>query len=203
MVYSTGDLSRPESARKAVELAINKFGRLDGLILNHGILGRVGKVADLEFEDWQECFATNLFSAAYFCKLAIPHLRTTNGRIVLVSSGAASNAYQGWGPYGATKAAMNHLCQTLSVEEKDITTIAVRPGMVDTGMQRAIREDHKHSMNANDMKKFIGVFEEGKLVRPEQCGAVIANLAVEAAQDLTGQFVAWNDEAMKKYRTDL
>lgn len=75
--------------------------------------------------------------------------------------------------------------------------------MVDTGMQRAIREEHQHSMDAEDMKKFIGAFEGGKLVKPEQCGAVLANLAVEAEREMSGQFVAWNDEETKRYRTDL
>ena len=58
----------------------------------------------------------------------------------MVSSGAAVNAYTGWGMYGAAKAAMNHLALTLSTEEPDVTTMAIRPGVVDTEMQREIRE---------------------------------------------------------------
>lgn len=105
----------------------------------------------------------------------------------MTSSGAASNGYTGWGPYGSTKAAMNHLALTLKAEELDITTIAIRPGMVDTDMQKQIREEHASNMHPEDMKKFNSVFEEGKLVRPEQCGHVIAKLAVSASPDLSGQ----------------
>lgn len=185
--YSAGDLSDPSFIRKAIDLAVSRFGRLDGLILNHGILGQVKRIVDLEFEDWSSCFQTNFFSCAYAAKVAIPELRKTKGRIIMTSSGAASNGYTGWGPYGSTKAAMNHLALTLKAEELDITTIAIRPGMVDTDMQKQIREEHAGNMNPEDMKKFNGVFEEGKLVKPEQCGHVIAKLAVSAPPDLSGQ----------------
>lgn len=158
--------------------------------MNHGTLGQVKRVADLEFNDWVDCFKTNFFSCAYAVKIAIPELRKTKGRIIMTSSGAASNGYTGWGPYGSTKAAMNHLAMTLKVEEPDITTVAIRPGMVDTDMQKQIREEHASNMNPEDMKKFTSAFEEGKLVKPEQCGHVIAKLAVHAPSDLSGQFLS-------------
>lgn len=200
VVFSAGDLSDPKCIKEAVDLAISKFGRLDGLILNHGTLGQVKKIADLEPEDWEDCFKTNLFSCAMAAKFAIPELRKTKGRIIITSSGAASNAYQGWAIYGATKAAVNHLAMTLSVEEPDITTIAIKPGMVDTEMQRQIREVHKDSMNAEDMKKFSGAFNDGKLVKPEQCGHVIAKLASKAPSEWSGLCLSWNDEKLADYQ---
>ncbi|KAK5938907.1 hypothetical protein PMZ80_009099 [Knufia obscura] len=198
--YSAGDLCDPTFINKAVELAVTKFGRLDALILNHGTLGQVRRIADLEMQDWQDCFQTNFFSCAIAAKYAIPELRKTNGRIIITSSGAASNGYTTWGIYGATKAAQNHLALTLKAEEPDITTVAIRPGMVDTDMQKAIREEHKDKMDPEDMKKFIGAFEEGKLVKPEQCGHVIAELALSATPDLSGKFMAWNDETLAAYQ---
>lgn len=63
------------------------------------------------------------------CKHAIPHLRQTKGRIINVSSGAATGHYASWGAYGSSKAAMNHFTATLAVEEPDITSVAVRPGV--------------------------------------------------------------------------
>lgn len=56
--------------------------------------------------------------------------------MVFVSSGAAVTGYQGWGAYGAAKAAMNHLSMTLAAEEPDITSIAVRPGVI--GLSRYV-----------------------------------------------------------------
>ena len=198
--YSAGDLSNPSFIKKAVDLAVTKFGRLDGLILNHGTLGQVKRISELELADWQNCFQTNFFSCALAAKYAIPALRDTNGRIVIVSSGAAVNAYRGWGIYGATKAALSHLALTLKAEEPKITTVAIRPGMVDTDMQKAIREVHSSNMDESDMKKFVGAYEEGKLVKPEQCGHVIARLVLEAPAGLSGKMLSWNDAALEAYQ---
>lgn len=198
--YSAGDLSDPTFVEKTIDLAVAKFGRLDGLILNHGTLGQVKRLSDLDVKDWQDCFQINLFSAAYAVKCAIPELRKTRGKIIITSSGAAMNAYTGWGIYGATKAAQTHLAMTLKVEEPDITTVAIRPGMVDTDMQRDIRELHGEHMDEKDLQKFTKAFESGKLVKPEQCGHVIARLAESAPADICGQMLSWNDEKLKEYQ---
>lgn len=63
-------------------------------------------------------------------KESITELRKSKGRVIFVSSGAAVTGYQGWGAYGASKAAMNHLSITLAAEEPDITSIAIRPGVM-------------------------------------------------------------------------
>lgn len=99
---------------------------------------------------------------------ALPALRESNGRIVMISSGAAVHSYSTWGAYGASKAAINHLAMTLAAEEPGVTTLSIRPGVVDTGMQQDIREKHHKVMDENDRKKFLELKQEGKLLRPEQ-----------------------------------
>lgn len=128
---------------------------------------------------------------------ALPSLRATHGRIILTSSGASISAYQGWGSYGAGKAVLNHLALTLSVEEPDVTTISIRPGVVDTEMQREIREVHHERMSDKDRTKFAGLKKDGGLLRPEQPGHVIAKLAVGGGNELSGRFLNWNDESLK------
>lgn len=118
-------------------------------------------------------------------KAALPHLRESKGRIILVSSGAAATGYFGWGLYGSTKASINHLALTLNKEEPEVTTISVQPGMVDTDMQVALREEHGSSMGS-DAGKFTGAFEQGMLLKPETPGHVLAKLALDAPHDLSG-----------------
>jgi len=105
---------------------------------------------------------------------ALPSLRESKGRIVIVSSGAAINAYSTWGSYGSSKAAVNHLVATLANEEQTVTAISIRPGVVDTEMQQDIREKHHSVMDEEDRKKFLELKAEGKLLRPEQPGNVIS-----------------------------
>ena len=120
-------------------------------------------------------------------KPALPALRKTYGRIIFTSSGASVGAYSGWGAYGSSKAALNHLGLTLSVEEPDITSVAIRPGVVDTDMQKEVR-GRADVMDAKDIQKFRTLHETGKTLRPEQPGNVIARLAVSAEKELSGKF---------------
>lgn len=136
-------------------------------------------------------------------RAVLPSLRKTRGRIILTSSGAAINAYQGWGCYGASKAVLNHIALTLAVEEPDVTTISVRPGVVDTEMQREIREVHNKSMSEKDAAKFLGLKKDGGLLKPEQPGHVIAKLAVSGKTELSGKFLNWNDGVLAEFQEAL
>jgi NAD(P)-dependent dehydrogenase (short-subunit alcohol dehydrogenase family) len=84
---------------------------------------------------------------------------------------------------------MNHLALTLSVEEPDVTSISIRPGMVDTDMQQEIREVHINNLDTETRDKFVGAHETGKLLRPEQPGHVIAKLVLNAPHFLNGRFL--------------
>jgi NAD(P)-dependent dehydrogenase (short-subunit alcohol dehydrogenase family) len=77
---------------------------------------------------------------------------------------------------------------TLAVEEPDVTTVSVRPGVVDTDMQVEVR-GHNSVMDAKDVQKFKGLHEDGKLLKPEQPGNVMARLAVQAEKGLSGKFL--------------
>ncbi|EMD60798.1 hypothetical protein GGP41_009760 [Bipolaris sorokiniana] len=197
-----GDMSNPSISKRAVELAQERWGRLDAVIVNHGTLDPVKKVADAGVEEWRKGFDVNVFSAVGLIQAALPSLRKTKGRIILTSSGAAVSAYQGWGCYGAGKAVLNHLALTLSVEEPDVTTISIRPGVVDTEMQREIREVHHERMSEKDREKFSGLKSSGGLLKPEQPGNVIAKLAVSGGKELSGKFLSWNDDSLKAFQDE-
>ena len=81
---------------------------------------------------------------------------------------------------GASKAPINHLAKTLAKEELLITTLAIRPGMVDTQMQTDIRGKYLQNMDEKDQKKFVDAHKDGKLLPPEKPGNVIAKLAADS-----------------------
>jgi NAD(P)-dependent dehydrogenase (short-subunit alcohol dehydrogenase family) len=195
-----GDLSDFSLGSKAVALAQEKFQRLDGLIVNHGVLDPVKRVADSSAEAWRSAFDVNFFSAVALAQAALPELRKSKGTILFTSSGAASNAYPTWGAYGASKAAINHLAMTLGGEEKDVTTISVRPGVVDTEMQRDIREKYNKEMDEQDAARFAELKATGGLLKPEQPGHVMAKLVLEAPRELSGNFLSWNAEELKAFQ---
>lgn len=85
---------------------------------------------------------------------------------------------------------MNHLALSLGAEEPDVTTVSIRPGMVDTEMQREIREVHHKNMEPDIYSKFFNAHKEGKLLRPEQPGHVMAKLVLDAPKSLSGRFLS-------------
>jgi len=121
------DLADFSVAERVTSLALKCFSRIDGLVINHGVLGEVKRIADSTSEEWRNVFDVNFFSALSFIRAAIPSLRQTNGRIVLVSSGAATSGYSTWGAYGSSKAAMNHLALTMKAEEPSIMSFKGLP----------------------------------------------------------------------------
>ncbi len=76
----------------------------------------------------------------------------------------------------------------MAIEEPDITTIAIRPGVVDTEMQAEVR-GHKGVMEEKDAEKFRTLHEEGNLLKPEQPGNVMSRLALGAGRELSGKFL--------------
>lgn len=117
----------------------------------------------------------------------------------MTSSGAAARGYSSWGAYGASKAALNHLALTLASEEKDIISIAIRPGVVDTDMQISLRNEHIEKMDPADQDKFNGLKAEGKLLKPEQPGNVIARLALAGGPELSGKYLRLSTAIFRKH----
>lgn len=195
-----GDLADLSLGEKAVDLARTYWQKLDGLIVNHGVLDPISTVANSKAEQWRAAYDINFFSAVAISTAAIPELRKTRGRIIFTSSGASTSAYTTWGAYGSAKAALNHLALTLGTEEKEITTISVRPGVVDTEMQRDIREKHNTLMTKTDAAKFAELKTSGGLLKPEQPGHVMAKLVLDAPTSLSGKFLTWNADELKDFQ---
>lgn len=86
---------------------------------------------------------------------------------------------------------MNNFAQSLGSEEPDITSVAIRPGMVDTEMQRELREECGTTLDAEMHSKFTTVYKDSKLLKPEQPGHVMAKLVLDAPSELSGRFLSY------------
>lgn len=119
VVYA--DIEHPSSTDESAQAqaftrAKDTFGPvLDGLILNAGTLDPLGRVGDptVPLDAWKHHFDVNFFSLVSALNVALPALRTSpnTGRVIFVSSGAATGNTPGWAPYNAAKAAMNSLAR--------------------------------------------------------------------------------------------
>ncbi|KAJ9111660.1 hypothetical protein QFC19_001018 [Naganishia cerealis] len=194
----TGDVAETSTSERASATALEKFGKIDGLILNAGTLDPLGPVVKTNIADWQTAFNVNFFSLVTMLQSTAEALRQSKGKVVFVSSGAATGDTQGWAAYNSTKAAMNSLCRTFAKEEPDIASFAVRPGVVD--MQAQLRLKGQSNMNADEFKRFDTLHKEGKLLPPDSPGYVIASLAVRGPTTLSGQFLNWNADELADFQ---
>jgi NAD(P)-dependent dehydrogenase (short-subunit alcohol dehydrogenase family) len=131
-----GDVADP--AHRA-ELAAAVGTRLDLLVHNASDLGPtpLPALADLEPAQLQRILAVNVVAPLALTRSVLPALRTAAGTVLAISSDAAVEAYEGWGGYGASKAALDRLAAVLAVEEPGLRVHAVDPGDMDTAMHRA------------------------------------------------------------------
>ncbi len=133
-----GDVAEP-SHRALLAAAVRRLGRLDLLVNNASTLGPVPlpPLAELPPETLRHIIDVNVVAPLALSQMALPLLAARRGAIVAVSSDAAVGSYAGWGGYGASKAALDHLSATLGVENPAVRVYAVDPGEMATDMLRA------------------------------------------------------------------
>lgn len=137
------DLADPDAVARMVDEAVTGLGRLDVLVNNAGVY-EMHPIADVTYEEWQEAWrrtlAVNLVAAANASFLAARHMVATGGgRIVNVSSRGAFRGEPEAPAYGASKAGMNAMGQSLAVALAPfgVTVTTVAPGWVETDMANA------------------------------------------------------------------
>lgn len=137
------DVSDPRAARLLVDMAVTKMGRLDVLVNNAGIFRSHPVDGTMSFDRWLETFQgtlnTNLVGPAAASYAAIQHMRKQGGgAIVNVGSRGAFRGEAGQVGYGAAKAGLHALSQSLAqaVGPDNITVHAVAPGFIETAMAR-------------------------------------------------------------------
>jgi NAD(P)-dependent dehydrogenase (short-subunit alcohol dehydrogenase family) len=123
--------------------AVREHGRLDLVVANASTLGPtpLPPVTGLTPAALSAVLATNTVAPIALLAAVLDLLRAAAGTVVLVSSDAAVEAYPGWGGYGASKAALDHLARVLAVEEPALAVHAVDPGDMDTAMHHAADPD--------------------------------------------------------------
>ncbi len=125
------DIMEEIAIENAVQQIINTWGRLDVVIANAGF-GVFGNMEKLTAKDWNRQLQGNVTGLALTVKYALPHLKKTNGRIGLLGSVGAYLPNPNLGAYGASKAAVHSIGQTLQVElmGTGVSCTTLHPGFV-------------------------------------------------------------------------
>jgi len=193
-----GDVSAPDVAERLVAAAVLAFGRVDAIVNNAAVLTPLARIAESDSVEWQRNLQINVVGPYLLIQAALPHLRRApQGRVINISSGAAVRPTAGWSAYCAGKAALNMLTAVLAEEEPAIVALAVRPGVVDTAMQVALREQGRAAMEPKAYQRFIDAYAQGALLPPERPGRALAALALHAPLAWSGRFISWDDSEVQ------
>jgi NAD(P)-dependent dehydrogenase (short-subunit alcohol dehydrogenase family) len=166
------DVSRGEEAERLVETAVERFGRIDVLVNNAGLLGPRVRIEDYPEEDWCRVIDANLTGPFLVAKAAIPRM-PEGASIINMVSGVSIEGRPKWGAYSVSKFGVEGLTQILASElqERGIRVNAVDPGGMRTEMRAAAYPDE------DPMTR----------ITPEENTAVFLYLASDESREVTGQ----------------
>jgi NAD(P)-dependent dehydrogenase (short-subunit alcohol dehydrogenase family) len=184
-----GDVSQDTDARRMIDAAVERYGRLDVLVANAGVIP-LGSITESTAEDWDYVMSIDGRGMFLTCKYAIEAmLETGGGAIVCLSSisGMAGQARQS--TYGPAKFAASGLTKHLAVEwaDKGIRVNAVAPGTIRTEAVRRLPDQPGGAEYIEEIRKHHPM---GRLGEPEEVAKAIAFLASDDASFITGAILA-------------
>ncbi|PVU87446.1 hypothetical protein BB559_006050 [Furculomyces boomerangus] len=198
--YFSGDVSNNGDCDSTVELAIKKFGRIDALVNNAAVVEPNGELAGYSKADFARHFDINLFSILYLTQITLPELIKAKGKVINISSGSATNFLKTSGAYCCSKAALNMMTTGFAAEVPEVTFLALRPGVVDTDMQKSARSS-RYATAPEVRKMFVSFKENGVLLDPNTPGSIIANMCKRLDHNLSGKFLSWDSAELAPYRS--
>ena len=166
------DVSTFEGARKLAEAAVERFGRIDVLVNNAGLLGPRVRIEDYPEDEWRRVIDANLTGPFLVSKAAIPHMGE-GASIINVVSGVSIEGRPEWGAYSVSKFGLEGLTQILAGElkERGVRVNSVDPGGMRTDMRAAAYPDE----------------DPMTLITPEENTAVFLYLASGESRGVTGE----------------
>lgn len=179
------DVTNEGDVRRALDEAVEKFGRLDVLVNAAGHISS-GSIENTSLAAWDAMMNVNLRAVFQLMQMATPHLITTKGNIVNISSVTGLRSFPGVLAYCVSKAAVDQLtrCAALELAPRGVRVNAVNPGVV-------VTEIHKRGgMGVEDYERFLEhsrtTHPLGRVGDPKEIAELVLYLASEKAAWITG-----------------
>jgi NAD(P)-dependent dehydrogenase (short-subunit alcohol dehydrogenase family) len=186
------DVADWASVHAAIGAVNARFGRIDVLINNAGVIDPIARLADADPNAWGKNIDINLKGVFHGMKAVLPQMRAQGaGTIITVSSGAATNPLEGWSAYCAGKAGALMLTRAAHLEEgpHGIRILGLSPGTVATDMQVKIKASGVNPVSQIDFATHIPADWPARAL-VWMCGA--------AADDWLGRDISLRDEAVRR-----
>lgn len=187
-VTVTGDVACADDCERAVELALDTFGRLDGLSHNAGIQ-RYGTGEDTSDAIWDEVLSVNLTGAFRMARAALPHLRKAHGSLVFMGSVQSLASQKNVAAYTASKHGLLGLTRSIAM---DFAHEGVRSNMVAPGAVKTPMLDWAVSL-ADDAdaiwQTLDGMHPPGRVAQAHEVAEVVLFLLSDRASFVNGEVV--------------
>ena len=166
------DISRSTHVERLVDAAVERFGRIEVLINNAGLLGPRVPIEEYPEDEWRKVLEANLTGPFLLTKAVIPYM-SEGGSIINITSGVSIEGRPRWGAYSVSKFGLEGLTQILAaeLEERGVRVNSVDPGSMRTEMRAAAYPDE----------------DPTTLITPEENTGVFLYLASDESRDVTGK----------------
>jgi NAD(P)-dependent dehydrogenase (short-subunit alcohol dehydrogenase family) len=183
-LFLTADLTDEDQVRESYAETAERFGRIDVLFNNAGILApEDGSVLSTDLSTWQRVLETNLTSIFLCCKHGIPHLLDAGGGSVINSSSLVATLGSAVSQIGytASKGAILAISRELAVEfaRRGVRVNALSPGPVETPMLQRLQSPNRPA------QRFVHI-PAGRFARPEEIASAAAFLAGDSSSYVSG-----------------
>jgi meso-butanediol dehydrogenase / (S,S)-butanediol dehydrogenase / diacetyl reductase len=163
----SADVADEAQVQAVVDRALERFGRLDVLVGNAGVLSPNGRIHNLGTDDWRRAFDVNVLGAVHGIKAAVGAMRPQrSGSIILTASVSGITAWSHAAPYCATKAAVIHLAKVAAVEyaRDGIRVNCVCPGSFRSAIHADLPPDAleaigaRHPLGLGEAQDLVGAY---------------------------------------------
>ncbi|MDZ4796657.1 MAG: SDR family oxidoreductase [Bryobacteraceae bacterium] len=176
------DVSCWEDVQSAIEAGREHFGRIDVLVNTAAVLGPTGVLWSTDPAQWAATMNANLIGSYHTMRAVLPHMiEARRGKVINFAGGGAAYAYPNFTAYGASKAAIVRLTETVAVEAAPFNVQAnvIAPGAIETEMLQAVRRAGGEVRTTATM---------------DQPVALVRYLASAASDHITGRFIHAKDD---------
>ncbi|MEL0182467.1 MAG: SDR family NAD(P)-dependent oxidoreductase [Candidatus Poseidoniales archaeon] len=182
------DMGEPASIEDAAQTILSDHPILHGIVHNAGDVHPIKPLFNAHSDDWTRSMMVNLIGVQHLTQRLGPALQGDHRvRVTTISSGAAMRPLASWSAYCTAKAGLDMWTRCLAEEgaQHNITAVSVAPGIVDTGMQTAIRSAAPEDFPLLD--NFVGYHENGDLSDADTVAKALYGLITSHTEGQSGQ----------------
>ena len=191
--YLVMDVSKEEDCKAAIDYMVERFGRVDILFNNAGVIYQA-TTHETDTREWDETFDVNVKGAYLMCKYAIPHMLEQGYGCIVNNSSilGLKGSMGGFSAYCASKGAINQLTRSMALEyaDKGLRINAICPGTAYTPMVDEMFEVVGGGDKEAAEQRYISVHPIGRLAEPEEMAHAVLFLCDDNVSFMTGAMLS-------------